>query len=177
MGTFINELEGNLWELHLKSRVSELSRELVNFMNQTDYKINEDFDSIVAFDFEMEGDLDLTYVGYPNPEYQGHWMNTAIINVNHENDREVTTKIIEEINSKHKIKVETLDDFWVSIKELQYRFFRTAWINAVKQTRFKKLGFFIIHDLFRGIDCQTGEKVNEEQIEEIIEKFKKENEM
>lgn len=152
--------------------IDELSGKLMKFMNQSDYKINDDFESVIAFDFEMEGDLDLTYVGYPNPEYQGHWMNTAIIDVNHKNDREITTKIIEGINSKYNIEIENLDEFWQSIKELQFRFFRIAWTNAVKQTGFKKLGFFINHNLFRGIDCQTGEKINENEIEEIIKNYK-----
>ncbi|MFK7969284.1 MAG: hypothetical protein AB8F95_02905 [Bacteroidia bacterium] len=160
----------------LQPKKEILSGLLIDFIQNKTTTIISEPAHLIAINVEFDTPFNFGYVIYPDlatlPE--GVSFDTVIISCAEDGDWGNLSDILnnngyEEVDDVWENK-ETADYFeeWDFYKALELDFFHQAWTDAKKKTDSKLRCFFFEHDVFAGVDADTGKAASMEDVKAIL---------
>jgi hypothetical protein len=143
-----------------------ITKKLIELLKNGE-SIYKGFNSIGAFNFEIDSRLEMLYVGNPFYLYDIKTEN-YIIDVRDKDKYSVLQKVENEFIREQNIDVNKLKDFlYNAVYNVELRNFCQCWIEAKKITNSNKLCYINIHDS-RGFCCETAEPMNDIEFESLV---------
>jgi hypothetical protein len=159
----------------LSKKVEKLSTQIEDFLNNG-FDFSDEFENIGAFKFEFDYYLDFEYIGYPHYLFEVDWKKMIKFDLTEENDFEIKSKLKESFMKIPELPSEIREDlYYQTIRECDSEFFCEAWKKTKEKLNSNKLCFVEVHDCGAGYDCDSGIRLSESEIEDKIEKWKREN--
>jgi hypothetical protein len=152
---------------------------LVDFIKNKAPQLIENSEDLRVITFEYDMPFDFAYVAYPDPNIipQDHWLDQFTIDASEDDDDERLESVlagndIVQDDDLGWVKKDTSKeiDMWEINKELEHKFFAECWQTAKAQTGSKYRCFFLEHDVYRGIDADTGKEIESEEIPDVLTK-------
>ncbi|MCF8275729.1 MAG: hypothetical protein K9J17_03255 [Flavobacteriales bacterium] len=172
-------IEQTVRQKYLEPKKLALIEKLVDFILHKAPTMLSDHQNLVVINFEYDSQHYFSFTGYPDPSIvdQYHWLDQFTIDVSEENDNETLDRILDEINVfenddwilEHRETGITFEHYNL-FSRLVEEFFADCWkrakINSISSYRC----FLFIHDLYDGIDCDTGLPASDGDVQDILRK-------
>ncbi len=162
----------------LNSKEEKLTNLLVKFISEDAQKLISNPEQLSVFAFEFDTPFGFSYVGYPESSIvsQKYWLDTIIISIEEEEDLETIETIFErnEYFSDDEVWEHQPSGYyieeWDFFKTMELELFKNAWQKAKTKTQSNYRCFFYEHDVYSGIDADTGKKASADDVIDILNK-------
>jgi len=174
----MDKLKNDLKEQFLDAKKVKLVSMLVDFIENKAPQLISNPDDLKVLTFEHDHPpFEFNYIGYPDPNIiaQDYWLTQFTIEAGETEDKNKLTEILANndiveqeyltwINTKTGEDIEMCEIY----SELEDVFFAECWQIAKKKTNSGYRCFFLQHDVYRGIDADTRQNTDGENIIEIL---------
>lgn len=169
------KLKKDIQEQFLNFKKEKMVSLLVDFIENKAPLLIENPEDLRVVTFEVDRPFDFIYGAYPDPNVipQGYWLTQFVIDAGEEDDDEKLEAILANNNLNDDgewIDMETDEDIelWEIYDGLEKGFFSECWQLAKSQTSSNLRCFFLEHDVYRGIDADTGKEIEDNQIIDVL---------